>query len=487
MQKKRLFKEERILILAMFILIGMGVVGVHAAAQTLTEGSPATIAEGTIDPDVWGAAYPAQYESWKKTAEPTPVGKSRYKRGFDTNGIIYNKIDEYPYLAVLLNGWGYGVEFTEPRGHVYMVRDQLEVEPARLKSGGSCLSCKTPYAPSLYTDMGSDYFSKPFEEVRSKIPEKNQLLGVACVDCHQGSDMSLKISRGFTLGKALQTLGKDEASLSEQDKRSLVCAQCHVTYNIPKDEGMKSTDVVFPWDGGKWGDVSIENIIANIRRNPAYGEWTQSVTGFKLGFVRHPEFELFSRNSPHWQEGLSCADCHMPPTESGISDHRIMSPLKNDLKACTQCHEEDPETLRGKVFAIQDEVASLLIRNGYATARAAKLFELTHKAQAGGKVIDSTLYGRAKEAYEEAFYRIMFIQNENSTGFHNPPETLRVLWDAKRYAATADSFLRQALAAAKVTVPETVDLELDKYLNNRGEKKLQFAPEMEIKDPMGSH
>ncbi|BCR07003.1 c-type cytochrome [Desulfuromonas versatilis] len=475
--------------MALFILVGTRAVGGHAAAGVESENGPAKIAEGTIDPEVWGAAYPAQYESWKSTAEPTPVGKSRYKRGFDTDGIIYNKIDEYPYLALLLKGWGYGVEFTEPRGHVYMVRDQLEVEPARLKAGGSCLSCKTPYAPALYGKMGSDYFSKPFEEVRSKIPAKDQLLGVACADCHQSGDLSLKISRGFTLGKALQALGKDQAAFSEQDKRSLVCAQCHVTYSIPKDQAMKSTDVVFPWSGGKWGDVSIENIIENIRSNPAYGEWTQSVTGFKLGFVRHPEFELFSRNSPHWQQGLSCADCHMPASESNgetISDHRIMSPLKNDLKACAQCHEEDAETLREKVFAIQDEVASLLIRNGYATARVAKLFELTHGAQAEGIIIDNALYDQAKDAYEEAFYRIMFIQNENSTGFHNPPETLRVLGDAKRYAAQADSFLRQALAAAKVEVPETVDLELEKYLNNRGEKKLQFAPEMEIKAPKGS-
>ena len=32
------------------------------------------IPDGTIDPAVWGKAYPGEYETWKKTAEATPVG-----------------------------------------------------------------------------------------------------------------------------------------------------------------------------------------------------------------------------------------------------------------------------------------------------------------------------------------------------------------------------------------------------------------------------
>jgi nitrite reductase (cytochrome c-552) len=135
------------------------------------------------------------------------------------------------------------------------------------------------------------------------------------------------------------------------------------------------------------------------------------------------------------------------------------------------------------VFEIQDEIASLLIQNGYAVARLAKLFELAHHSVAAAQVKASDRYAQAKEAYQEAFYRVMFIQNENSTGFHNPPEASRILNDAKQYAASADKHLRQALAASGVQVPKEIDLELEKYLNNRGEKNLQFAAEMEIKDP----
>ena len=52
-------------------------------------------------------------------------------------------------MPLLFNGWGFGVEYNEPRGHHYMLIDQLEVDPSRLKAGGACLTCKTPYAPIL--------------------------------------------------------------------------------------------------------------------------------------------------------------------------------------------------------------------------------------------------------------------------------------------------------------------------------------------------
>ena len=126
---------------------------------------------------------------------------------------------------------------------------------------------------------------------------------------------------------------------------------------------------------------------------------------------------------------------------------------------------------------------SIFLRSGYATATVAKLFEMANKAQASGKQIDKELYAQAKEHYEEAFYRVIFIGAENSTGFHNPTETLRVLGDASIHAGKAEGLLRQALTKAGVSVPVKVDLELPKYLNNRGAKKLMFKPQHEIKDP----
>jgi len=129
---------------------------------------------------------------------------------------------------------------------------------------------------------------------------------------------------------------------------------------------------------------------------------------------------------------------------------------------------------------------SLFIRSGTTTATVAKLFEMANRAKADGKRIDQTLYDQAKYDYEEAFYRVVFIGAENSVGFHNPTEALRVLGDATRFAGKAEGLLRQALATAGVAVPVKVDLELAKYVNNRGSKKLMFKPQHEIKDPVAA-
>ncbi|MDA8429698.1 MAG: ammonia-forming cytochrome c nitrite reductase subunit c552 [Geobacteraceae bacterium] len=467
-------------------LVAVVTMAVGCAPKRVEPVRTAVIPDGTIDPAQWGKVYPVEYELWKKTGEATPAGKSRYKTGNDEGQERPDKLDEFPFLALLFNGWAFGSEYNEPRGHLHMLQDQLDVDPGRYKAGGSCLTCKTPYAPILQGKMGKDYFSKPYKEVLAHVPQEHQTLGVACIDCHNNNDMSLRISRGFTLGKALDTLGVDQSKLTQQDMRTLVCAQCHVTYSIPKDANMKSTDVFFPWQGSKWGGITIENIIKKLRSNAPSGEWTQSVTGFKLAFIRHPEFELFSNNSVHWQAGVSCSDCHMPYTKVGsrkVSDHRIMSPLKNGLKACQQCHTESPEWLRNQIFAIQDRTMSQFIRSGYATATVAKLFEMANTAQANGKQIDKALYAQARDHYEEAFYRVIFIGAENSTGFHNPSEALRILGDAARHAGKAEGLLRQALTKAGVTVPVKIDLELSKYVNNRGTKKLMFKPQNEIKDP----
>jgi nitrite reductase (cytochrome c-552) len=449
---------------------------------------PVKISDGEVDPTVWGKAYPTEYELWKKTEEPTPPGKSKYKKGFDTDRITYDKLAEFPYMALLFNGWGFGAEYNEPRGHMYMLRDQLDVDPGRVKAGGACLTCKTPYAPKLEKAMGHDYYAKPYKEVLAQVPEQHRTLGVACIDCHDNKDMSLRISREFTLGAAFKSMGVDQSKLTRQEMRTAVCAQCHVTYVVQKDKDMHSVAVFFPWEGSTWGNISIENIIKKIRSDPSYGEWKQSVTGFKLAFIRHPEFEMLSNNSVHWKAGASCADCHMPYTKVGVnkaSNHRVMSPLKNDMRPCMQCHTESAEWLKGQVIAIQDRTVSLMVRSGYATATVAKLFEMANKAQENGNKIDQALYDKAKDYYEEAFYRSVFVGAENSVGFHNPTEAMRILGDSTAFALKAEGLLRQALAKAGVSVPVKVDLELHKYLDNRGEKKLKANPNFEFKDPTG--
>ncbi len=447
-----------------------------------------TIPDGEIDPAIWGRAYPEEFELWKKTEEPVSARRSKYKTGMDSGAVTMDKLSHYPYMALLFNGWGFGVEYNEPRGHAYMIRDQLEIDSSRLKSGGVCLSCKTPYAPGLEQEMGVDYYRLPFKEVLARIPEANRELGVACIDCHDNRDMSLRFSRSFTLLKAFDAMGVDPSKLTRQEMRSAICAQCHVTYNIPKDSQGQSVGLYFPWQKSTYGAISIENIIAQIRSDERVKEWTQSVTGFKMAFIRHPEYEFWTNNSTHFKAGASCADCHMPYTVAGVhkvSDHRVMSPVQADMKACKQCHAQSPQWLQDRVFSIQDRTVSIMIRAGYQCATVAKLFEMAHRAQVEGRTLDATLYAKAKEFYEEAFYRSLFMGAENSVGFHNPAEGLRILGDSVAFGTRAEAYLRQALTLAGVAVPLQVDLEIMKYVDQRGEKNLRFNPDIEFKDPYG--
>jgi nitrite reductase (cytochrome c-552) len=178
----------------------------------------------------------------------------------------------------------------------------------------------------------------------------------------------------------------------------------------------------------------------------------------------------------------------MPYTKVGankISDHNVTSPLKNDLKACQQCHTETQQWLKDQVVAIQDRTVSLMNRSGYATAVTAKLFETAHKAQEQGKKIDEALYNQAKDLYLEALYRVIFIGAENSVGFHNPTEAGRIMGDSVALAMRSEALLRQALTKAGVELPADINLEIAKYVNERGVKKLNFRPEFEFKDPFG--
>jgi len=446
-----------------------------------------SIADNEFDPAVWGKLFPLQYESWSKTKDPRPAGKSMYKKGFDTDKIIYDKLSEFPFLSQLFNGWGFGVEYNEPRGHHYAIIDQLEIDPSRTGAGGVCLACKSPLHKSMTEQNGMKYLTARFNDALGMYPEKMRLIGPSCADCHKAADMSLRINKAH-LENGLKLIGKTEPT--RQEMRILVCAQCHITYYVPRTPEKKvNGDVVQPWTGGQWGNISIENIIKDLLTDTKRIEWKQKVTGFDMPFVRHPEFELFTKGSIHFNAGLACADCHMPYKRVGsykISTHDVASPVKQDFAACAQCHTESADWLKKQVFIIQESTISLFSRAGYANATAARLFEIVNENRVKGVKIDQNLYAKAKESYMQGFIRLNFISAENSTGFHNPSEASRILGDSVSFANKSETLLRQLITQAGIKLPEKINLNLGKFLNGRGKHKLNFKPGEEFKDPFGT-
>ncbi|MBN2281511.1 MAG: ammonia-forming cytochrome c nitrite reductase subunit c552 [Candidatus Marinimicrobia bacterium] len=443
-----------------------------------------TIDNNEYDPAVWGQVYPVNYQSWQSTQDPKPSGLSKYRRGWDDDRVVYDRLSEFPFAALLYHGWGFGIEYNEPRGHHYAVIDQIEIDQSRTSPGGVCLACKTPFHKEYTETRGMDYLSAPFLKAVEMLPEKHRELGAACIDCHLAQTMELRTHKDH-FEKGMSMIGKTE--FSHQETRTIACAQCHMTYYVPRDENRKvAGDVRPPWTHSQWGAITIENIIEDLLTDYQREEWVQKVTGFPMPYIRHPEFELFSNQSVHWMADVSCADCHMPYTRSGAvkySDHNVTSPLKNKMRACIQCHTESADWLQDQVFTIQDRTTSLLIRAGYATAITAKLFEKLHQLPNTGNQSDEELYAIAKDYYKRAFLRVVFISAENSAGFHNPTEATRVLGDAIAFAQKSESLLRQILTSRGIEVPVFVDLELDQYLNLRGDKKLMFMEDQEFSDP----
>ncbi|MCE5203332.1 MAG: ammonia-forming cytochrome c nitrite reductase subunit c552 [Actinomycetia bacterium] len=465
------------------VLVGLLVA--LAACATQEQVSAPTAEPDYHDPAPWGERYPLEYSSWHATSEERPAGKSVYKRGFD-GGVMYDKLSEYPFMPLLFKGWGFGIDYNEPRGHYYMLVDQSEVDPARVKTGGACLTCKSPYAEDLYEKDSKALFDATYDEAVAMLPKERRFLGATCIDCHDPATTQLA-TRRWTVGAAMSEVGLDPEKLTLQQQRLLVCGQCHCSYSVMKD-GTTVLGVDLPWEGSTWGGITVENIVDSLETQEARIEWTQQVTGFKLGFIRHPDIEFFTSGSAHFVAGASCVDCHMPSrtvNHTEFRDHDVMSPLKSDMVACMRCHDQSAAELKAEVLRIQDRDAALLIDAGYRTATVAKLFEIANSRLATQSADIKPSYDEAAAHYRQAFYRVVYMGAENSMGFHNPDEGVRMLRDATEQAEQAEKILRDLLTRNGVAVPDEVPLELREYTDDRGVRRLDFRREQYIPDPTG--
>jgi nitrite reductase (cytochrome c-552) len=115
-------------------------------------------------------------------------------------------------------------------------------------------------------------FSLSYKEVNQKLHETGHAHPVSCVDCHDPTSMSLRVTRpGFIRG--IQALAESDAPLpalpsvtqwregsrkepyepnrdaTRNEMRSFVCGQCHVEYYC----GTKMP-LTFPWGKGLTAD-----------------------------------------------------------------------------------------------------------------------------------------------------------------------------------------------------------------------------------------
>jgi nitrite reductase (cytochrome c-552) len=406
------------------------------------------LTDTTEDPAIWGKNFPLQYDGYKRTSDQvrTRYGGSealpRTPTQADPRAVVaQSKIEEDPRLKIMWAGYAFARDFREERGHAYMLEDQLFTErQVAAPQPGACLQCHASmYVP--YKKAGNGDLSKGFEIINSKpYAEARQLVThpIACIDCHDPATMQLRVTRpGFIEGmralKASQGMTDYDVNrdATRQEMRAFVCGQCHVEYYFQGPDKR----LTYPWSKG----LQVEQILSYYDETQLK-DWTHAETGAPVLKAQHPEFEMWNQGI-HARSQVACADCHMPYERVGalkISDHHVRSPLLNINRACQTCHHWPEDELRARVDTIQTRFFSL--RNVAMDALVELIQDLKAARDAGRTDAELT---SARDYQRKAQFLLDFVEAENSTGFHAPQETTRILGESINFSRKGQLALRK--------------------------------------------
>jgi nitrite reductase (cytochrome c-552) len=384
------------------------------------------IAPNEPDSAKWGLNFPNQYSTFlltEQNAISTTYGGSA----------LISKLEQDPRLVTLFAGMAFSKDYNEDRGHRMSLRDVRATQRVNEKTPATCYSCKSANTPSLWAEMGMREFDKTkFSDMSARITEP-----VGCANCHEANTMRLVVTNP-ALEEALTALGKDWRTFTRQEMRSVVCANCHVEYYFQGDDKY----LVFPWRNG----THIEEI-AQYYAETGFEDWKYPDAGSSMVKIQHPEYELYTAESTHYRAGVSCADCHMPYTRDGaakFSSHNIKSPLLMAEAACGACHTDVAYVVE-RTKRIQDQVHETMLAAEDALIAAIEAL----KAAASDANADQSKLAEARRLHREAQLRWDFISAENSMGFHNPEEALRILAAAIDLARQAQL---KAIAASQAAL-----------------------------------
>lgn len=385
----------------------------------------------------WERYFPRQYGSWKKTKDSHE---------------IEDMLESFPQLPILWAGYGFSKDYNAPRGHYYALQDNKNTlrtgAPVDEKTGPmptACWTCKSPDVPRMIEEDGElEFFTGKWAKYGKEIVNT-----IGCADCHNNETMELEVRRP-QLDKALKSAGLPTfKESSHQEKRNLVCAQCHVEYYFKKtpwkdENGMEKIAkvVTFPWENGLNAEAMEE-----YYDERKFKDWTHKLSKTPMLKTQHPGYEIY-KTGIHGKKGVSCADCHMPYTQEGTvkySDHQLQSPLNTMDRSCMPCHREGEDKLRSIV-------AEKLNRKNFlmqiAMDNLAKAHLETAKAMEVGAT-DAELK-IVRNHIRHGQWRWDYSIASHGSFFHAPEETLRLLGSANEEAMQARVKLVGILAKYKV-------------------------------------
>lgn len=378
---------------------------------------------GKLDPNSenWGINFPNQWSSLQKTE----TNNTRTTYG---GSVPFSKLEDDPRLVELFAGYGFGIDYNEERGHLNSLTDVRATKRITETTPGTCYSCKSANNPELWDKMGMlEYDKTPFAELGKQITQP-----IGCVNCHDAETMKLVVTNP-ALEEALIEQGKDWKTFTRQEMRTVVCANCHVEYYFKGDEKY----LTFPWEKG----TKIENIVEYYDEY-GFKDWEHPVSKTPMLKAQHPEYEFYTADSTHFKAGVACADCHMPYTRDGaakFSNHNVQSPLLNAEAACGQCHT-DVNFVVERVKIIQDSVRVTMDTTQDALIAAINAIGAASKTAN----VDQALLTEARSLHRQSQMMWDFIAAENSMGFHNSQEALRILAKSADIARQAQLLAIQA-------------------------------------------
>ncbi|MGX2982380.1 ammonia-forming cytochrome c nitrite reductase subunit c552 [Helicobacter sp. 23-1045] len=511
-------------VLVIAVIIGVALVmlassigGKKAEELAVAQKGVVEISDDNPTFDFWGKNYPDYLDMY------LIVEKEKPKDTTFGGNLAYSKLIRYPQLTQLWAGYPFSIDANEERGHFWIQVDQMDTARNNkdfLNAHGfagfggqptACMNCHSGWSPWLLKNTAKGdwvaFNSTKYWTMIKTIPAVNGIaensvehsgphggkrMGVTCADCHNPSDMTLRISRQALINSlVLRGYEKDAVQGVKADRnemRTLVCAQCHVEYyfkptgtkvkvmgeSIAQDsskkwwngtqktydefdswrDGNKPTEIevdglelIYPWSAwekGKPFRIEMFDTHYDKARNLEGGkafkfDWSHKITKAPMLKIQHPEYEMYS-GSIHAANGVSCADCHMPYIRKGakkVTQHNITSPLFDVNSACKTCHNQSEEYLKAQISDIQKSVAFDLRSAEYATVSLIwdikKIRDELGKQGKNDEQINAILKD-VLELHRRGQMRGDFVGAENSTGFHNPREASRMLLQAVEMA-----------------------------------------------------
>lgn len=360
--------------------------------------------------EIFAENYPREYESWTKTADTT------FQSEFNGSNMV-DVLADHPEMVILWAGYAFSKDYSSPRGHMHSIEDVYHTlrtgAPMHPEDGpqpATCWTCKSPDVPRMMDSLGvAEYYKKTWASLGTEIVNP-----IGCSDCHDAETMNLKISRPGLI-EGFQAMGKDITKASQQEMRSLVCAQCHVEYYFTKE----GKYLIFPWHNGTSMEGA-EQYYDSIQ----FADYTHKLSRAPIIKAQHPDYELY-KTGIHAQRGVSCADCHMPyVSEGGVkySSHHVRSPLASINNTCQVCHRESEEALRTAVYERQRSANEIrhLVEKELSTAHLEAQF-------AWEKGATETQMKDILQLLRQSQWRWDFAVASHGGSFHSPIDFQRIL------------------------------------------------------------